>query len=339
MEEKKGKVKENKDTKELKKVVSTANLSERFASGVVKSVMGAEVKIPDKQMRLLQQYYIALDGILKEAETKRQGDKYKQNDTPITWKNVNMVALNQKALAFSQIGLNPALPNHINMMPFKNNKKGNYDIVFIEGYKGLEVKAKKYGLDFPDEIVTEVVYETDKFRPIKKSFGIDIETYEFEMTNPFNRGEIVGGFYYLSYNDTPEKNKVVAVSMKDIEKRKPTYASAEFWGGEKDEWKDKKRTGKKIKVEGWTDEMTLKTIKRMAYNSITLDGDKLDDAYVNAMSKSEGHNEAIAETIKQNANIEEVDAEVISEQPEIPEKAQDEPKEVIPETKEVDFEE
>jgi len=32
-----------------------------------------------------------------------------------------------------------------------------------------------------------------------------VESYEFEVTNPFDRGEIVGGFYYHSYNENPGK--------------------------------------------------------------------------------------------------------------------------------------
>ena len=56
--------------------------------------------------------------------------------------------------------------------------------------------------------------------------------------NEFARGDIVGGFYYHIYQDKPEKNKLVVMPLKEILKRKPQYASAEFWGGEKDSYRD-----------------------------------------------------------------------------------------------------
>ena len=49
---------------------------------------------------------------------------------------------------------------------------------------------------FPDNIVIEIVYESDTFKPIKKSIDVKVESYKFEISdNPFDRGEIIGGFY------------------------------------------------------------------------------------------------------------------------------------------------
>ena len=67
------------------------------------------------------------------------------------------------------------------------------------------------------------------YQQLKKDLGYVIE-------NAFDKGDIMGGYYYHVYFDSPEKNKLRVFSMKDIEKRIPKTASVEFWGGEKDLW-------------------------------------------------------------------------------------------------------
>jgi recombination protein RecT len=187
--------------------------------------------------------------------------KKDRDPLPVTWENVNMESLARSVVAYARIGLDPAQKNHINMIPYKNNTTGKYDIGFIEGYRGIELKAMKYGLDVPDAVIVELVYTNDKFKPIKKSLNNPYESYEFEIVDAFDRGEIKGGFYYHIYSKYPEKNKLVIMTLKDIEKRKPKYASSEFWGGEKDVWKDGKKVGTE-QVEGWFEKMCYKTIYR-----------------------------------------------------------------------------
>jgi len=65
----------------------------------------------------------------------------------------------------------------------------------------------------------EVVYSKDKFTPLKKSKGNPIESYEFEIVEPFDRGEIIGGFGYIEY-DEPSKNTLVLMSKAAMNKRK-----------------------------------------------------------------------------------------------------------------------
>jgi recombination protein RecT len=103
----------------------------------------------------------------------------------------------------------------------------------------------------PTAVTVEVVYSSDNFRPIKKGKETRVESYEFEITNAFDRGTIVGGFAYLEFAD-PTKNELIIMSMKDVEKRKPQYASANFWGGKKKEkidWANGRRSKSKA---GWT---------------------------------------------------------------------------------------
>jgi recombination protein RecT len=254
--------------------------SERFTLAVskeIESISGESMKLTSFQKRLSQNYFIRIDSALKEYEKKRLAKPESSRDSlEYTWQNVNMNKLALDVVAHSSIGLDPAQPNHVNMIPYKNSTSNKFDFGFIIGYRGLELKAKKYGLEMPDHVVIEVVYDTDKFIEKKKSLSIPMESYEFEITNSFNRGKIVGGFYYLMFKGTPEKNKLRVFSLADLEKRKPKYASAEFWGGEKDKWEGGKKVGKEI-IDGWHDEMVYKTIARSAYNSITIDSEKIDD--------------------------------------------------------------
>lgn len=298
--------------------------SERFSEMVLtkfRAAAGQQIQLTERQKRLISNYFISVDMTLKAAEEKRlkKSEQYRDS-VPVVWQNVNMEQLAQNVVACSRIGYDPALPNQIFIIPYKNNTTKLYDITFMEGYRGKELKAKKYGLDIPDDIVIEVVYSTDHFRPIKKSKDNKVETYEFEIVKPFERGDIVGGFYYHHYDKQPFKNKLVIYNIAEIEKRKPEYASPEFWGGEKDKYENGKKVGKE-KVEGWYHEMVWKTIFRAAYSDITIDGDKIDDAYMELLA-SEDAAKQLSESSKpeviarDNANKKVLnidDANVISE--------------------------
>jgi recombination protein RecT len=67
--------------------------------------------------------------------------------------------------------------------------------------------------------------------------------------------------------------------MADILKRKPEHAAAEFWGGLKNVWEDGKKNT--VELEGWKEEMYLKTLKREVFSAkhIPRDPTKIDDNY------------------------------------------------------------
>lgn len=290
--------------------------SARFTNAVMKqfSNTSGEVKLTSFQKKLIQNYFIKIDAILETSEIKRMAKKEEYRDPlAYTWANINMQKLAMEVVSLSSVQLDPLQPNHINPIPYKNNTTGQYDITFIIGYRGFELKAKKYGFEAPDDVIVEVVYSNDIFKPIKKSVNNRIESYEFEITDAFNRGEIVGGFYYHSFYDQPEKNKLRILTMGDINKRKPKTASAEFWGGEKDKWVNGKKSGKE-QVEGWFDEMVYKTIFRAAYNDITIDSEKIDEHFVRSFQneaydeyKQPDSNERVTIEIKENANKKQID--------------------------------
>lgn len=208
-------------------------VSERFTNLVIAEFTSGvgEIALTAFQKRLAQNYFIGIDAALKLAEEKRlkKSEQYR-DPLPVAWDNINMSQLARNVVAFARIGLDPMQKNHINMMPFKNNNLKKYDIVFIEGYRGIELKSTKYGLDVPDNVIVELVYSNDRFKSYKKDRNNQYESYDFEIVNDFDRGNIVGGFYYHLYNDHPEKNKLVVFTLEDILKRKPDYASAGFLG-------------------------------------------------------------------------------------------------------------
>jgi recombination protein RecT len=245
------------------------SMSTRFMNAVVREFSGSvgEVALTNFQKRLAQNYFIAVDQALVKAEQRRDN---KKNNLPVVWANVDMKQLALDVVAAARVGLDPAQPNHINMVPYRNNRTKKYNIGFIDGYRGIEMKAVKYGLDIPDDVTIELVYANDTFKPIKKDHRNKVESYEFEVSNPFDRGEIVGGFYYHAYKNNPEKNKLVVMSLKDILKRKPEYASKEFWG-----------------KDGWYEKMCHKTIHRAAYRDITIDSQKIDDDYLRLKKQEE----------------------------------------------------
>lgn len=288
--------------------VQSLTPSERFTNAVLSEFTASNggVELTSFQRKLIQNYFIKLDGVLSDMEIKRLGKKEEYRD-PIecSWKNINLPKLAVDVVAYSSVGLDALQPNHINPIPFKNKLTGKYDISFIMGYKGIEIKATKYGVDVPDEVTVEVVYSNDHFKSFKKDRNNPVESYEFEIINDFDRGDIIGGFYFHKFINHPEKNKLKVFTWNDILKRIPEKAAAEFWGGTKDKWEN----GQKVTVEldGWKDEMTFKTIYRAAYNCITIDSAKIDEHLMKIIQLEQFNSDhKIEEEITQNANKEPV---------------------------------
>lgn len=294
--------------------------SERFVAMVEKEMAangGSALTLSKFQKQLIQNYFVKIDQVLRNADRKRLSKRGSENELPITWANVNMDELKFDVVAWSRLGLDPMLPNHINLIPYKNNASNKYDVTGIIGYRGCELKATKYGLNYPDNVIIEVVYSNDEFKVLKRDCKNETESYEFKIKNSFDRGSIIGGFYYYQYNDNPNKNKVRVFTLSDIKKRIPKNASVEFWGGQKDEWVDGKKTGQKVTIDGWFEEMCWKTIARAAFNNITLDSEKIDENISRVMMREDvAATSNVAAEIAENANTETIDfKEVVDEEP------------------------
>lgn len=302
--------------------------SEEFTNHVLKEfgqVSPGDFRISDYQRQLVQGYFIAIDKALKAAEEKRKSDnewKNQKNEDPITWNTVDLNTLALDVMHYARMGLDMTQKNMLFAIPFKDNSRkaktgtAMYAVNLMMGYNGIRYIAEHYALETPKDVTVELVYSTDTFKPIKKSRDNQVEGYEFEINNAFDRGKVIGGFGYIQFAD-PVKNKLVIMSRKDIEKRKPKYASAEFWGSE--------ATGKKVtqygangkkeqvETEGWYEEMCIKTIKREVYSSkyIPIDPVKVDESYQH-MKENEFRMEQM-----EAAQV--VDANTVSEVIDIPE--------------------
>jgi len=266
------------------------NMSERFTVKVMKE-FGSSVGAPqvtEFQKRLIQGYFISIDRALKVAEEERErknkanSNHEYDNNLPVVWANVNLNDLALDLVHYARLGLDMMQDNHLFPIPYKNNKRNCYDITLMEGYNGIRYIAERYAVEFPRAITVELVYSTDTFVPIKKDSRHNVETYEFTINDAFDRGEIKGGFGYIEYDD-PAKNELVIMTMKNIMKRKPAYASANFWGGKATEWQTVNGKRQKVEVEkdGWFEEMCKKTIMREVYSAkhIPRDPQKVDETY------------------------------------------------------------
>jgi recombination protein RecT len=289
----------------------TLAMSEKFTNHVLRefgsNVAGA-LQVTDYQRQLIQGYFIVIGRALKAAEDERlrknanNSDHKWDNNLPVNWNTVNLNDLALDLVHYARMGLDMMQDNMLFPIPFKNNKRNWYDVTLMEGYNGIRYIAEKYAVEVPTAVTVEVVYSSDNFRPIKKGKETRVESYEFEITNAFDRGAIVGGFAYLEFAD-PTKNELIIMSMKDIEKRKPQYASANFWGGKKKEKIDGK--WQEVEVEGWLDEMVRKTLIREAFSAKHLPRDpkKIDDAYQYAKLREARYAEIKAQSeIDGNAN-------------------------------------
>ncbi len=290
----------------------TLAMSEKFTNKVLhefgSNVAGA-LQVTDYQRTLIQGYFISIDRALKVAEENRvrknqnNNDHKYDNNLPVVWANVNLPDLALDVVHYARMGLDMMQDNHLSPIPYKNNKTQQYDVTLMPGYNGVRYIAEKYAVEAPVAVTVELVYKTDTFRPIKKSVRNKVEAYEFEITNPFDRGDVVGGFGYIEYSD-PTKNQLIIMTMRDIEKRKPKYASAEFWGGKKTEWANGKKT--EVDVDGWFEEMCRKTLVREVYSAkhIPRDPKKVDDAYQYMKMREARYAEIEAQAeIDQNANV------------------------------------
>ena len=301
--------------------------SQRFAKTVQRLYLAQTglSSLSDRDIRLIQNYFVGIDRTLKMSEIKRLQTNAKNrdhkfdNDLAYAWPNVDMEQLSIDVVANARVGLDLLRENMIHAIPYKDNHTNKYRLTLMKGYNGIRYEAEKYAVDPPKNVRTELIYETDLFEAIMKDSQNDTESYVFRITQPFSRGAIIGGFAYLEFDDD-SKNKLLLMSVGDINKRKPKYASGEFWGGIKSEWQD----GKKVEVEtdGWYAEMALKTLKREAYSAkhIPRDPSKIDEAYQALLLRENEHAEAMAKAeISANANGEMIDI-TPPEQPQNPPK-------------------
>ena len=305
--------------------------SQRFTKKVIEeygsSTSGA-IQLSEQQKRLVQGYFICIDRALSVAENNRQKKGGKGN--PYTWENINMTDLALDAVHYARIGLDMQEKNHLFPIPYANRKTGKYDITFTVGYSGIQYIAEKYAICPPRNVTVEAVYSNDVFKPLKKSRTNPVETYEFEITNPFDRGNIIGGFGYIEYDDA-SKNTLVIMNMVAIKKRAGKNANPEFWstsftGKKATAWENDQKVYLSasncaifyVDADGWLDEMVRKTLIREVYSSkyIARDPSKIDDDYQHLKEREVIYAQAeIDAEAAENANTTPLSIQQNAEQP------------------------
>lgn len=287
--------------------VAVKTNSERFMNNIqaqFAAEAGSPVAFSDYEKALAQHLFLKLDSVLQDFEAKRINSG-KTNQTPYTWHNINMRKLSLDAVHTVQLGLDALIANHIHPVPYYNGKEKKYDLDLRVGYVGKAYYRMEAAVEKPKDVVIELVYSTDHFKPKKKSFSNNIESYEFEITNPFDRGNIIGGFGYLVYED-PAKNKLILVSEADFEKSRKAAKGDTFWS--------------KHPVE-----MRYKTLVHRVTEKLQIDPKKVNASYLYVENKDS--EEEVKREINENANKEIIDVEYTepNEQPTVNEQNEQEP--------------
>lgn len=209
-----------------------------------------------KNEALAGNFFVALDAAIKKSEADRAGNQYKTNDPKIRWDSINFEETFQACIAYANVGIDP-LADDMLSFTFYKNKKGGYDITLVEGVSCMEILARKYGVNCPENVKVELVYSTDVFEPIKKDINNPSDTCIHKITNAFDRGEILGG-YSLSQFKNPLHDQLRPMSKKDINKR--TKETSKFF-------------------QNWPDEMCIKTIAKNAWSKVVLNTTDLAEYY------------------------------------------------------------
>lgn len=284
--------------------------SERFTAMVMAQYgkTGSAYTFTEREKQLIRNYFISIDQMLSktEAERLRKNAANRNHDydnaLPYSWNTIDLPQLAQDLAHYARVGLDMMEDNTLFPIPYKNNKGNMYSITLMEGYNGIRYQAEKYALDPFKAVTVEVIYQNDVFRAIKKDSRNPVEGYEFEIPNPLDRGKPIGVFGYIEFDD-PAKNKLVVFSEADVMKRKPKYASPEFWGGEKTIYENGKPV--KTRLDGWLPEMFEKTMKREIYGSkrIPRDPDKIDESYQYIRQREQQYEDIVIEAeVAQNGN-------------------------------------
>lgn len=266
--------------------------SDKFTALVEREIKGNKPDFPitDAQRQKVKGYFIAMDNAQRMAEASRKSGE------AISWNSIVLDnKLAQDLYVCSQIGFDMALPNMLFPVLRWDSKAKKYRFTIQKGYMGKVFEAMKYAVGHILSVSAELVYSTDKFIPHFKDANHPVETYELEITNPFGRGEIVGGFAYIEYEEKAQ-NKLVIMSKEQIDKRRKVAKSQMFWGN-------------------WYEEMAKKTVYIAACKAIPLDPLKLDAVYrqSQAMEESTGDVEAGNKLVENQAEGEVVDVQQLPE--------------------------
>lgn len=233
-------------------VTKEATPSLRFTQMVERqySTEVGHLDMSDYERQLLQHLFIKCDSAFIEA-----GSKQTKDQLPIIWKNINMNKLAIDAVHRIRLGLDALIPGHIYPIAYYNKDSKQYDIDLRIGYKGEAYYIRKASMRPIKDIRVELVFSTDEFIVYKKGLSSNVEGYDFHVKQPFDRGDLVGGFAYLEYEDDSE-NVLIVLSKNAFEKYRSVAKSNTFWSQ-------------------WYEEMCYKTLVHRIAGKVTIDPVKI----------------------------------------------------------------
>lgn len=226
---------------------------DRFTNAVISCYGNEEISLAptEKEKKLIQGYFWNIDLMLKNS---KEG---------YTWGMVKMPELAPRLKDCAQLGLDMSLPNNLFPVAYKDGNSGKINIVLTKGYNGYKNIAMKFSANRVKDIIVHLVGENDTFKAIYKDANHPNDNYIFEE-NSFNKGDTIGGFSYVVYEDE-SLNKLIVMSIDEIKKHMPKRGSA-FWTGE------------------WAFKMHIKTLIIEAAKTISIDPDRVLE-YKNIMER------------------------------------------------------
>lgn len=269
-------------------VTQEATPSLRFTQMVERqySTEVGQLDMSDHERQLLQHLFIKCDSAFIEANSKQGKDQL-----PIVWKNINMTKLAIDAVHRIRLGLDALIPGHIFPIAYYNKDSKLYDIDLRIGYKGEAYYIRKASMRTIKDIRVELVYSTDEFIVYKKGLSSKVEGYDFHIKQPFDRGDLVGGFAYLEYEDDSE-NVLIVLSKKSFDKYRSLAKSATFWNQ-------------------WYEEMCYKTLVHRIADKVTIDPMKISAQAIAAVQVDADRPEPVM-LPQQNAILLELDPDALA---------------------------
>lgn len=257
------------------------------------SAMGAEITFSEHQRRLAQHLFVKVTSSLKAHEENR----VKKNQTgkkPFTWENVDRTKLAVDAVHRIALGLDGLMSNHIHVVPYWDGKQGLYWLDLRIGYKGKDLVVRTLALDPPRAIRYKLVHATDEFEALPADADNEVETYRFKIRQAFARGDVIGGFGYLVFED-PLKNVLHLVDQRDFDRAKGAAQTDDFWATN-------------------DVEMKFKTLVHRVTDEIALDPKKVNASVLAVLGNSDGVGDINVE-VAQQANRQLADVPTVDADP------------------------
>lgn len=214
-------------------------VSARFMTNVEQQFvaqMGEGAQLTAHQRKLVQHVYLLVDAALRTQEVKRT-DKWtpeklavaSEQPRAFTWHHVDRQKLALDTVHRVNLGLDGLMPNHLAPVFYWDDRKKKYNTNLQLGYMGRDFIARQYAVEpAPIAILYHLVHASDEFEALPASAEHDSDTFRFRIPNPFDRGEIVGGFGFIRYDD-PRMNRLVLVTQRDFQRAQAAAKSDVFW--------------------------------------------------------------------------------------------------------------